>query len=240
MPACYGDGFGRYPEQSRFLAGWLNENRSRLAAGVCCLDTACGSGEGTYELAQLLVGNGFPAEAIQVHGTTLEPLELFAAAHASFPHDPQREAEYRRHIGSVFDCGAAEHISFHQEKLCGNGVAEENRFDIILCNGLLGGPFLHVREDLEKTIENLAGRLRPGGVLLAADRFHSGWKRRVSDESMRRMFKLCGLETLPVAEGVGGIRLKSEGSFPVTCHLSQVFKTGSTSRPRKVLHQNPS
>jgi hypothetical protein len=207
MPACYGGGFGRYPGQSRFLAGWLKENRPRLAAGVCCLDTACGSGEGTYELAQLLIDSGFPADAIHVQGTTLEPLELFAAAHAFFPHNPKREVEYRRHIGPLFDCGAAENISFYQEEVGGNCASGENKFDIILCNGLLGGPFLHDREELEKTINRLSGRLSSGGILLAADRFHKGWKRLVSDDSLRRMLKGCGLESLPVAEGVGGVRV---------------------------------
>ncbi len=208
MPARYGGGFGRYPGQARFLAEWLEANRSRLAAEVRCLDAGCGSGEGTYELAQLLIDKGFPADAIHVLGATLEPLELFAAAHAYFPHDRAREEEYRVRIRPLFDCGAAVNISFHLEELGRMDSGEGKGYDIILCNGLLGGPFLHVSEELLKIVRRLSGRLRYEGILLAANHFHGGWKKLVSDEELSEIFRACGLKIIEVMDGVAGVRVK--------------------------------
>ena len=196
MPVRYGGGFGRYPGQLRFLAEWLEANRSRLAAEVRCLDAGCGSGEGTYELAQLLIDTGFPADVIHILGATLEPLELFAARHAYFPHDRAREEEYRVRIRPLFDCGAAENISFHLEELGRMDFGEGKVYDIILCNGLLGGPFIHDSEELLRIVRRLSGRLRYGGIMLAANRFHGGWKKLVSDEALREIFRECGLKII--------------------------------------------
>jgi SAM-dependent methyltransferase len=208
MPARYGGGFGRYPGQTRFLAGWLAANRSRLVAGVRCLDAGCGSGEGTYELAQLLMDKGFAVDSICVRGATVEPLELFAAAHAYFPHDPEREEEYRQRIRPLFHCGAVEKISFHLEDLKCIDSAGEKGYDIILCNGLLGGPLLQDPRDLQITVQSLSGRLNSGGILLAANRFHGGWKKLVSDETLREILVASGLKTVDVADGVGGGKAK--------------------------------
>jgi len=205
-PASYGGGFGRYSGQTRFLAKWLEENRERLAGGVRCLDTACGTGEGTYDLARLLVEKGFSSSSICVVGTSMEPLELFAAAHAYFPHDPIRETGYRRSIGKLLDLGVFERMSFRLEVLGRGPVHKEERFDIILCNGFLGGPFIHKKERIEETLDDLVGRLAPEGVLLATNRFHGGWTNLVSEESLRGMLERCGLGLLPVADGVGGVR----------------------------------
>lgn len=210
MPVRYGGGFGRYPGQSRFLAGWLETNRSRLAAGVYCLDAGCGSGEGTYELALLLLDNGFASEAMHVRGVTVEPLELFAAAHAFFPHALEREEEFRERVRPLFHCGAAEKISFHLEDLKCLDSAGEKGYDIILCNGLLGGPLLHDPEELRRTLQSLYGRLSPGGIMLAANRFHGGWKKLASDEALRDILCACGLEAVDVADGAGGVKGDSQ------------------------------
>jgi SAM-dependent methyltransferase len=207
MPSRYGGGFGRYPGQARFLAGWLDGNRARIAAGVRCLDAGCGSGEGTYELAQLLLDMGFAAASIHVRGATLEPLELFAAAHAFFPHDREREEAFRQRIRPLFACGAAENISFHLEELGCMNSAEGKGYDIILCNGLLGGPFFNEPGGLTETVRRISRRLNPGGILLAASRFHGGWKKLLSDQALREIFRACGLKVMEVAEGVGGVRV---------------------------------
>jgi hypothetical protein len=49
--------------------------------------------------------------------------------------------------------------------------------------------------------------LRPGGVLLAADRFHEGWKRNIPGETLGDVFKACGLEVIEAGEGPGGLKL---------------------------------
>jgi SAM-dependent methyltransferase len=237
MPARYGGGFGRYPGQARFLAGWLAANRPRFAEGVRCLDAGCGSGEGTYELAKLLMDNGFAADSIDVRGATVEPLELFAAAHAFFPHDLEREEDFRERISPLFQCGAAERISFHLEDLKCINSATEKGYDIIICNGLLGGPLLHDPEELRRALQRLCGRLSPGGILLAANRFHGGWKKIVCEGMLREILVASGLKTVDVADGVGGV--KGEGGFPSPCPLAPV-KNVSESHPRRVLRRNPS
>ncbi len=204
MPSSYGGRFGRYPGQTEFLREWLGKNRSRLGENARCLDAACGSGEGTYELALLLGECGFRPVSVEVVGATLEPFELFAAAHCCFPHDRLREAAYRRHVSRLFECGAAERIGFTLANLADPDLAQGKGYDVILCNGLLGGPFLHDQQELRATVQRLVKRLKNGGILLAANRFHGGWKRMVDEGMLISLLAECGLRILPVREGVAG------------------------------------
>jgi hypothetical protein len=210
MPLRYGSGFGRYPGQGEFLRKWLVANRTRLAGVTRCLDVACSSGEGTYDLALLLIRSGFGPDSIEVRGVTMEPLELFSAAHACFPHNPEREASYRRHVRPLFESGAVGKICFSLEDISMPPPEEIKGYDIILCNGLLGGPFLHDPVELADTVRRLSERLRSGGIMLAASRFHGGWKKLLTDEALRKLFGACGLVLQPIAEGVAGVRLKNE------------------------------
>jgi chemotaxis methyl-accepting protein methylase len=206
LPERYGGGFGRYPEQAIFLRRWLAANRQRFAGPVRCLDAACGSGEGTYEMVMHLMDNGFAVDTFQVHGSTLEPLELFAAAHGYFPHDPVREKAFCRRIQPLFACGAMDRLVFTLGDVTRFSPGEGEGYDIIMCNGLLGGPFLHRGEELIKAVSGLGERLKPGGILLAADRFHGGWKKLVPNGRLREMLVRSGLSLLPVGEGVGGMK----------------------------------
>ncbi|HEX8961147.1 MAG TPA: CheR family methyltransferase [Geobacteraceae bacterium] len=204
LPRRYGGTFSRYPAQLAFLEKWLATHRPSRA--MRCLDAACGSGEGTYELTLLLLAQGFGPRKIAVHGTTVEPLELFAAAHGWFPHDAVRQEAFRRRIRPIFADGAAERIIFSHEDLTADGRGAEERYDIILCNGLLGGPLLSGRTELEVTVRGLCGRLKGGGILLAADRFHAGWKRPAPDGLIRTLLAENGLQVLACDEGVAGRR----------------------------------
>jgi chemotaxis methyl-accepting protein methylase len=206
LPARYGGGFGRYPRQADFLRKWLTTNRPGLAGRVRGLDAACGCGEGTYELAMVLMESGLAATAVEVRGTTLEPLELFAAAHAYFPHDKTRQASFRQRLAPLFAGGTAPEIGFSREDLTTTAPPGEEGYDVILCNGLLGGPFIHDRGELLAIAGRLAGRLRTGGILLAANHFHGGWNKEVSNEALRGILARCGLGTAPVAEGVAGVK----------------------------------
>ncbi|KAF0221341.1 MAG: hypothetical protein FD174_479 [Geobacteraceae bacterium] len=206
LPKRYGGGFGRYPGQAAFLKRWLMENRMRSGSPVSCLDAACGCGEGTYELARLLLESGYSVDTFRVHGATLEPLELFAAAHGYFPHHPVREAAYRRHIQPLFAHGAAKRIAFAIEDVTKCSSGEGEVYDVILCNGLLGGPFLHRGEELMAAVSSLGKRLKPKGLLLAADRFHGGWKKLAPEGLLREIFVRAGLSLLPIEEGIGGIK----------------------------------
>jgi chemotaxis methyl-accepting protein methylase len=203
LPKNFGSGLARYPVQSLYLLNWLR--KTGPTGLIRCLDAACGSGEGTFELALMLHNEGFRSESIEINGTTIEPLELFAAAHAMFPHNQIRQDRYRRRFRQIFTGPLKERILFRREDL---GFSDEKpgEYSIILCNGLLGGPLLSDRTAVEKVVAGLCSRLRPGGILLAADRFHGGWKKRASGDIVGDMLSRCGLLTLPVGEGVCGVK----------------------------------
>ncbi len=203
LPRHYGGGFNRYPSQLAFLRDWLRANRPK--GGVRCLDAACGSGEGTYELALLLLQEGYDPKDIEVQGVTVEPLELFAAAHGWFPHDPERQVAFRDHISPIFGEGISQGITFCCEDLTADSAPADAEYDLILCNGLLGGPLLHDSEQLAGTAARLSARLKQGGILMAADRFHGGWEGSRSD-SLRNMLASNGLKVVEMTEGVAGIK----------------------------------
>jgi SAM-dependent methyltransferase len=205
LPHHFGGAFDRYPGQSLWLAAWLREHIGALDGRIRALDSACGSGEGTYGLAELICAAGFRGEDCAVHGSTLEPIELFAGAHAFFPHDPDRERDYRGRVAPLMARSDAPAMEFYLDEV--GSAAGGERYHVILCNGLLGGPLLHEPGELARSVAALASRLLPGGVLLAADRFHAGWRLRVPAERLRHLMREQGLEPLEpleVPEGVAG------------------------------------
>lgn len=210
LPSRFYKGFGRYPGQRECIGKWLTErNRST----VYCLDTACGTGEGAYDLAILLSELGFSPEKIHIDGWTLEPLEVWAAATRRIPHDRQREMELRKATSSFLEKGYIRHILFSCRDILRPASpstitedGETRRYDIILCNGLLGGPILHEREQLELATGNLAQLLAPNGILLAADSFHAGWKRKCPQSELRAVFKKNHLKSFEAGEGLGGLK----------------------------------
>jgi SAM-dependent methyltransferase len=202
LPHHFGGTFDRYPGQSDWLEGWLRDNVGRLDGRLRALDSACGSGEGTYGLAELIVRAGFREKGCTVHGSTLEPIELFAAAHAYFPHDPGRAAEYRARVAPLLTATSAVAVEFYLDEV--GTLGGESDYHLILCNGLLGGPLLHDPAGLAGAVAALAARLAPGGVLLAADRFHAGWRLQVPAEELRSLLRNQGLIPFEVPEGVAG------------------------------------
>jgi len=202
LPHHFGGTFDRYPVQSQWLAQWLRGNVTSLGGCLRALDSACGSGEGSYGLVELIGAAGFQGKGCVVHGSTLEPIELFAAAHAYFPHDPERAAEYRSRVTPLLTGRDAVAMEFYLDEV--GAIGGEGNYQLILCNGLLGGPLLHEPAELERAISALASRLAPGGVLLAADRFHAGWHLRVPATKLRSLMWAHGLSPLEIGEGVGG------------------------------------
>lgn len=205
IPGSFGGGFGRYPLQADYLLVWLEERKKRLAGKVSVLDAACGTGEGVYETAAMLFRLGFSAAAATVDGCTLEPLELVAAARGWFPHDRPRAALFREAVAPLLADGGGAMIRFYQEDLC-RPLPDKLQYDVILCNGLLGGPLLQEKGGLAAVIELLASRLNHGGVLLAADRFHEGWRKKTPPAAIEKLLAAAGLEILSVGEGVGAVR----------------------------------
>jgi chemotaxis methyl-accepting protein methylase len=168
---------------------------------VRCLDAACGDGANTYRLAQLFLGLGWRTGRFEIEGWTLDPLEAWAAATGRFLHDAAREAVFREETAVCFESGIASAIRFRSADVL--EAQDGERFDLILCNGLLGGPIIHARRGMETTVHNLAGMLVPGGLLLAADHFHGGWKQKCPQQELRALFELNGLKPVDVGEGIG-------------------------------------
>jgi chemotaxis methyl-accepting protein methylase len=205
LPEQFGGSFGRYPGQSSFLRNWVSERYLSCDNPIHCLDAACGSGEGSYELAGALLECGIDAARISVTGVTICPLEVFASAHASFPQDQLREELYRNYVGSVAGRGGLPEMKFVADDLRYRESPEQYR--MIICNGILGGPLLHERIEVEGVLRKLAVSLHSGGILLAADRFHGGWKKILSRADLEAMLVNCGLVVLTVGEGVAGMKI---------------------------------
>ncbi|MEI6704871.1 MAG: hypothetical protein WCL71_15265, partial [Deltaproteobacteria bacterium] len=103
LPRRFYGGFGRYPGQTTFILKWLATRRGSGNNKLRCLDAACGTGEDSYGLVNLLMESGFVAKEIEVEGWTLEPLEVWVAAHLRFPYDQKCEAAFRRETSSLFE-----------------------------------------------------------------------------------------------------------------------------------------
>jgi len=205
IPKSFGGSFSRYPLQADFLHHWLGGQKERLMGKVAILDAACGCGEGTYAAAATVLQLGFSAAASLVTGSTLEPLELAAAAHGWFPQDRTRAFAFREQVRQLSASGGGSMIRFRQENLC-NPWQDHDSYDVIICNGLLGGPLLHGKELLAGVIALLARRLKPGGILLAADCFHEGWKQQTPPATLAELLTASGLQPLKAGEGIGGVK----------------------------------
>ncbi len=208
LPSRFYGGFGRYPAQLEFIRGWLKKGD---LDEVRCLDAACGTGEGTYDVATLLAERSDTVKNMSIEGWTLEPLEVWAATHRRFPHDRPREETYREATSWLSDQRSLGAIHFR----CANLVnpPPEQQFDLVLCNGLLGGPILHQKLDVEQVVEHLVGLLAPGGMLLAANRFHDGWKRQCPQKNLQALFEYHGLTCVVAGEGLAGERFQPADPF---------------------------
>lgn len=200
VPKRYGGGLDRYPLQKMFLKNWLIK---RATLKLSLLDAACGSGEGLYEIAQFALQSGM--ESLTLHGCTVEPLELAAAAHGWFPHDLQRGASHRKMIEKVSGHRWQGAVEFFREDIC-READSKILYDVVICNGLLGGPLLHEKSALEAAVSGLAQRIKKGGIILAADRFHGGWRRVTPLAGIQRLFEKQGMRPIDLPEGIGAIR----------------------------------
>ncbi len=216
LPKRFYGGFGRYPKQMEFVREWLGNRKRAGIARLRCLDAGCGTGEDTYSLAKLCMEAGFGAEETRIEGWTLEPLEVWAATHQCFSHDKQRELAFRKETSQLFERGFQSSLTFRCADITDTDFASHQpsgesagnaKFDLILCNGLLGGPIINKPEQLERVVANLVSLLAPGGVLLAADSFHGGWKSKCGTYDLKTVLLNRGLQDLDVSDGIGGLKL---------------------------------
>jgi len=205
LPNRFYGGPERYPAQRTALQARLTQLADRPGT-LRCLEAACGTGEGTYGLARLLLDAGLAPERFAIEGWTVDPLEVWAAAHVTLPHDPSRQVLFRSQSEPVFAAGADRSLVFRRADLLQMPAAHEASFDLILCNGLLGGPIINKKEDLKRIVSQLAGRLAPGGLLLTADSFHGGWKRHCPQHELRAVVEQAGLQSFAAGEGIGGLK----------------------------------
>lgn len=202
LPDRFYGGIGRYPGQQLCIREWLT---TRKNGTLHCLDAACGIGEDAYGLALLLSERGFSPEEMRIDGWTLEPLEVWAATHRRYPHDRRREALLREATSVLFQRGFDRSITFSCQDILAY-PPPSGRFDLILCNGLLGGPILCEKNQLDRAVSTLTQLLAPGGILLAADCFHGGWKQKCPQSVLRTLFDAYGLKLVATGDGIGGLK----------------------------------
>ncbi|MDD2364592.1 MAG: hypothetical protein PHN84_00365 [Desulfuromonadaceae bacterium] len=201
LPDRFYGASGRYPLQLQFIRGWLPKRR---AEPISCLDAACGIGEDTYHLSQLLHESGYAVDDIQVEGWTIEPLEVWTAKHRFFLSGEGTGKILSTDTSGGFERELRTKINFTAVDLA--VIDSDKRFDLIICNGLLGGPILHEPDAIRNVVNNLVNMLKSGGILLAADHFHGGWKQHCPQENLRAVFKSIGLHPLETGEGIGGLK----------------------------------
>jgi chemotaxis methyl-accepting protein methylase len=199
----YGGGSDRYPVQAAAIAEWIRKRRCQ-STPLRCLDAASGDGANTYGVARLLAEQGWSPDRFQIEGWTLEPLEAWAAAQGRFPHDPARERGFREETRDCFEQGLDAAVRFFSVDIL--NAPEAAPFDLILCNGLLGGPIIHAREDMDAVVHTLAGLLVAGGILMVADHFHGGWKQKCPQQELRALCERYGLLIVEAEEGISALK----------------------------------
>lgn len=196
-----GAGFGRYPAQLHWIRQLLNGRDRSLRL----LDAACGSGEGTWELAGMLHELGHKPAMVGIEGWTLDPLEIWAAENCCLPHLPERSRNYQQYTDPLCSAGWYKRICFRTVDLLGE-ILPEGLFDLILCNGLLGGPIIHQPAQLQRVVLRLSALLAQDGVLLIADHFHGGWKKQMPESFFIKLLEASGLQIQQAGEGLAGVR----------------------------------
>jgi hypothetical protein len=145
--------------------------------------------EAVLELQAL---TGLPCVGV---GVTREPLEAWMAAERRLPHLSEHERRYRElpECRVVFLAAEARRPPLNA------------RFDVILCNGLVGGPALSEAEDVVQLLGRMDCLLAPGGGCTWANRFHGGHRpkvRRALDLARERGWAVQGSEELALLRRV--------------------------------------
>ncbi|MBQ6473992.1 MAG: hypothetical protein IJJ33_18530 [Victivallales bacterium] len=176
-PPRFGTDTGRYPRQRLLLECLLPDFAGQP---LRILDLGCGVGLNTLETA-VLAQERAPGAQLSLLGVTSEHLEVWMATRRTLPHDAHRQGRLRRYPESL-------PVLFRQGDA--TTFCSPTPFDLILCNGLVGGDYLHQDRDYRAFIQNCASQLAPRGAILLANRFHTG--RRVHVERFITFAKQAG------------------------------------------------
>ena len=160
-PLQHGTRAGRYPGQQRALRDWLQHSEKPRFA----VDYGCGTGQGTWELATAL-----PPGSLIV-GITLEPLESWLASRRDTSHMEWsfQNVDTKYEYPSV---GDQVEVTFAAGDF--RSFAWRQKTDLIVCNGLIGGPLLNRPDDMRDVWQRFSTELSPGGLLLIGNCFHAG------------------------------------------------------------------
>ncbi len=155
----YGTAPGRYEQQLDVLARWAGASG---ATSLRLLDVGCGVGHGTREAAGVL-SRHVPGPVTAL-GITIEPLEAWLATNGETG------------IGAVPDAAGQEPGSDNVAFVCGDlrRIPAQGPFDVVLCNGVLGGDFFRAGRAIDAALDELTARVAEDGVLGLASRFHGG------------------------------------------------------------------
>jgi hypothetical protein len=55
-------------------------------------------------------------------------------------------------------------------------------------------------------VGDLERRLNPGGVLLVADRFHAGWKKKTPSATLAELLTASGLRVATTGDGITAVK----------------------------------
>jgi hypothetical protein len=61
-------------------------------------------------------------------------------------------------------------------------------------------------DQLATAATSLAQRIKPGGILLAANRFHGGWKKEAPPEVVNGVMQQSGFRLHPIEDGIAAER----------------------------------
>ena len=150
-PPSFGTAEGRYPHQ-------LHQLRELAWPGCRILDVGCGIGLNTLEIA-----SGLKELGPVVTGITSEWLEVWMASTRNIPHHAGRRVRFPD-AEADFLYGDAEHFS--------------QTADIIVANGLLGGPFLCAMPQFRNFLD--CCKASGAKLLFAANHFHQGRRAAVA------------------------------------------------------------
>ena len=129
-------------------------------------DFACGTGQGTYELAACLVELSLD---FKIEGLTLEKIDVWMAKEKMTPH--LDEQSYFYPIIEKQNC-----LEFHVVDILNDSIREA--VDLIIINGLIAGPVIQTDDAFIKIWNRLNSELKAGGIGLISDKFHDGFNKQ--------------------------------------------------------------